>query len=153
MKEWGNVDRFVAGAIGPPGQRAFYIRVGAGGEDEWYLLEKTQVQALAQRCMELLRADALPEAVPLGDLGEPTESFRVGEILVAVDADGFTFALLPTEEGETGVRFTADPSQVRAMAEEALAVVVAGRPLCPFCNLPKDPDGHLCPATNGDLRA
>jgi hypothetical protein len=28
-------------------------------------------------------------------------------------------------------------------------VVSAGRPPCPFCGLPVDADGHLCPRMNG----
>ncbi|MSY75448.1 MAG: DUF3090 family protein, partial [Actinobacteria bacterium] len=31
-------------------------------------------------------------------------------------------------------------------------VVSAGRPACPFCSLPVDPNGHLCPRANGYRR-
>ena len=40
----------------------------------------------------------------------------------------------------------------RGFAERAQRVVAAGRPPCPFCNLPLDPDGHLCPRQNGYRR-
>ena len=38
---------------------------------------------------------------------------------------------------------------VAAFAEEALRVCAAGRPLCPLCGGPMDPNGHPCPRTNG----
>jgi len=31
-------------------------------------------------------------------------------------------------------------------------VVAAGRPPCPLCGLPLDPDGHVCPRQNGYRR-
>lgn len=40
----------------------------------------------------------------------------------------------------------------RAFSERALRVVAAGRPPCPFCALPLDPEGHVCPRQNGYRR-
>ncbi|WP_447645869.1 DUF3090 domain-containing protein [Nocardioides zeae] len=40
----------------------------------------------------------------------------------------------------------------RAFVHRALAVVEAGRPSCPFCAQPIDPDGHLCVRANGFRR-
>ena len=40
----------------------------------------------------------------------------------------------------------------RAFARRAVAVVAAGRPPCPFCGQPLDPDGHICPRANGYRR-
>ncbi|HEY6539215.1 MAG TPA: DUF3090 family protein [Candidatus Dormibacteraeota bacterium] len=50
-------------------------------------------------------------------------------------------------------RLVATVDQVRALAERALAVVEGGRPICPLCHLPIDPQGHVCPASNGHHRA
>jgi uncharacterized repeat protein (TIGR03847 family) len=43
-------------------------------------------------------------------------------------------------------------SQVKGFCERATALVNAGRPACPFCGLPIDPLGHLCPRANGYRR-
>ena len=43
-------------------------------------------------------------------------------------------------------------AQARAFAKRALAVVAAGRPPCPFCAGPLDPEGHICPRANGYRR-
>lgn len=48
------------------------------------------------------------------------------------------------------VRLAAGPA--RAFVERASSVVEAGRPTCPFCTLPIDPDGHLCVRANGFRR-
>ncbi|MDT0203573.1 DUF3090 family protein [Nocardioides sp. AE5] len=48
------------------------------------------------------------------------------------------------------VRITA--AHARAFVQRAGAVVEAGRPSCPFCGGPIDPDGHLCVRANGFRR-
>lgn len=40
----------------------------------------------------------------------------------------------------------------RAFVDRARSVVGAGRPNCPFCGNPIDPDGHLCVRANGFRR-
>jgi uncharacterized repeat protein (TIGR03847 family) len=40
----------------------------------------------------------------------------------------------------------------RAFVKRAQAVVAAGRPPCPLCSLPLDPEGHVCPRQNGYRR-
>jgi len=42
--------------------------------------------------------------------------------------------------------------QVKGFCLRANAVVSAGRAACPFCALPIDPNGHLCPRANGYRR-
>jgi len=42
--------------------------------------------------------------------------------------------------------------QVRGFCSRADAVVASGRQPCPFCGLPIDPNGHLCPRANGYRR-
>ncbi|MGH9003613.1 MAG: DUF3090 domain-containing protein, partial [Acidimicrobiia bacterium] len=39
--------------------------------------------------------------------------------------------------------------QARAMASRGMEAVVAGRPPCPLCGGPLDPEGHVCPKLNG----
>ncbi len=48
------------------------------------------------------------------------------------------------------VRIT--PGAARAFALRAGRVVEAGRPSCPFCGGPVDPEGHLCVRANGFRR-
>jgi uncharacterized repeat protein (TIGR03847 family) len=48
------------------------------------------------------------------------------------------------------VRIEAGPA--RAFVKRAELVIEAGRPDCPFCGNPIDPDGHLCVRANGFRR-
>lgn len=41
---------------------------------------------------------------------------------------------------------------VRGFIERAGHVVAAGRTPCPFCGIPLNPEGHLCPRANGYRR-
>lgn len=48
------------------------------------------------------------------------------------------------------VRLT--PGAARAFVKRSAQVLDAGRPSCPFCGNPIDPDGHLCVRANGFRR-
>jgi uncharacterized repeat protein (TIGR03847 family) len=47
---------------------------------------------------------------------------------------------------------TLNIAQVKGFCERAMNIVNAGRAACPFCGLPIDPLGHLCPRANGYRR-
>src|SRR6266487_6563175 len=47
-------DRFVAGAVGQPGERTFYLQASGAGRVTSVALEKFQVSLLAERLDELL---------------------------------------------------------------------------------------------------
>jgi uncharacterized repeat protein (TIGR03847 family) len=52
-------------------------------------------------------------------------------------------------EERASVRFSITPGQASALARRGLELVEAGRPPCPLCGHPIDPEGHSCPRTNG----
>jgi len=154
MRNLGEIDHLVAGAVGEPGRRTFLIEIGADGRMEWFLVEKLQVAALAQRSLDLLRQRDIHPELPgpaLSDPGEPT--FRVGEIALGEDGENLVLVLSPTgDEPADPVAATVSPVLLGEMALRAVEVVGAGRPPCRFCGLPIDAAGHACPASNGDLR-
>ncbi|MFN2537656.1 MAG: DUF3090 family protein, partial [Mycobacteriales bacterium] len=47
-------ERFVAGTVGQPGDRTFYLQASGAGRTVSVALEKVQVQVLAERLEELL---------------------------------------------------------------------------------------------------
>jgi uncharacterized repeat protein (TIGR03847 family) len=181
-------DRFVAGTVGAPGNRTFFLQARDGTRIVSVALEKVQVSALAQRLGDLLeelekRGIEGAEDVPnlLGDtsaLDEPiNEAFRVGilsigwdtadELVVLearelteadededdeeADEDAEAFAADDDEEGPDVLRIRLSPAYVREFIARAQRVVAAGRPPCPLCGQPLDPQGHLCPRRNGHL--
>jgi len=55
------------------------------------------------------------------------------------------------EDDEDGdlLRVHMEPRKALAFAGRALEVVAAGRPPCPFCGQPLNPEGHICTRRNG----
>lgn len=151
------VDRFAAGALGEPGNRLFLLEFVVGGDSVAYVIEKLQVAALAEEAKQLLRARGLIGtglAIDPGGVHEETPvSFRVGgmQLVVGDEADSAELILMSTED-DPPVRYELTLAQLDAFAREATVVVAAGRPACPRCGLPMDPEGHNCPSGNGDLR-
>src|SRR5688500_9217938 len=92
-------ERFVAGTVGEPGDRTFYLQARGGGRVISVALEKVQVSLLAEKLEELLlEANKrfgvdLPEAaLPVVQDNEPLDSpvdeeFRVGTLGLAFDVD------------------------------------------------------------------
>lgn len=100
------------------------------------------------------------------------EEFRVGTMTLAWDPDDDVVAIevfpivevdaedvealdadeIEEPEPEEVLLVRLDPAHARAFVKRAGLVVDAGRPSCPFCGAPMDPEGHLCVRANGFKR-
>lgn len=178
-------DRFVAGTVGQPGERAFFLQAREGNRITSVACEKQQVSVLAEHLNRVLdevvrrstgTRDVPPPATGTRDtdpLDAPiTEEFRVGTMTIAwdpsidrivielfsnVDVEDDTDDAAEVAESEEVnadevfvVKITA--SYARDFVARAQALVSAGRPPCPFCLQPLDPEGHICPRANGYRR-
>ena len=150
------VDHLTTGTIGPPGERIFFLQARQGAQVVSLRLEKTQVAALCRYLEEML-AD-LPPAEPLPtemDLIEPVVAeWVVASLGVSYEEDDDGFVLVAEELVEEGeeparARFRATRAQVAAFTRHGSEVVAAGRPPCPLCSAPQDPQGHMCVRLNG----
>ncbi len=109
----------------------------------------------------------------LDPLEQPVEEqFRVGTLALGWDAQADRVVIVAqargegeddtaedapsidddAEDGPDVLRVRLTGSMARAFAKRALSVVSAGRPPCPFCGLPLDAGGHICPRQNGYRR-
>lgn len=178
-------DRFVAGTVGEPGARTFFLQARDGARVTSVALEKQQVAALAERVDELLdevmtesrTRDVVPAVAPLGlvdddPLDSPIEEeFRAGTMTLSWDPDEERVVievfpvgeeLVGISEPEAELEDAPEPSEVfvvrieaaraRAFVQRANKIIGAGRPSCPFCGQPVDPEGHLCARANGFRR-
>jgi uncharacterized repeat protein (TIGR03847 family) len=150
------VDHLATGAVGPPGQRVFYLQARNAGQLLTLKLEKTQVAALVRYLGTLLAdlppPDDLPEQL---DLIDPVEAeWVIGSLGVSYDEDTGRFLLLVeelVEEDEEGAmaRISATRDQVAGLVLHGAEIVEAGRPPCPLCGEPLDAEGHVCVRLNG----
>ena len=151
------VDHLTTGAVGPPGKRVFYLQAGQGAQVVSLRLEKTQVAALVAYLAGMLADMPPPGDIPSTgmDLIEPVVAeWVVASLGVSYDEDADRVVIVAeelVEEGEEAAqaRITATREQVAALSMRGAEAVAAGRPPCPLCGQPLDPEGHTCPRLNG----
>lgn len=162
--EFTNPDHLTADFVGEPGKRAFYIQAAEGTRDVTILVEKQQVAGLAEVLASLLEdlgddVDAAWDIASMRLRGPVEPRWRAGSLGVGVEPIEQRFAIeavefVPEDElrEPEQVRVWATREQVRRLAAHASWSVEQGRPPCKLCGLPVDPEGHICPRTNGDAR-
>lgn len=162
------VTHLTTDAIGPAGKRVFYIQGRQGEKTITLIVEKVQIQTLALGVEQFLaeiiqkfpnlseaQADYIEDTMRIFPPVDPL--FRVGELGLGYDTDHDQVVLVAREllteeqEAEEGrvVRFWCTRSQMRAMSTWGLLVASRGRPICPQCGEPMEPEGHFCPKRNG----
>ena len=164
------LQHITADAIGQPGQRVFYVQGWREADPKpvTVIIEKLQLQTLAVGIEQFLaevqgKVPTLQEASAEYDedqmhIHPPLDPlFRVGEFGLGYEAENDLMVLVareqlpedtPPEEGGV-VRFWCTRDQLRALARWGIEVASRGRPICPQCGEPMDPEGHFCPKKNG----
>ena len=154
-----NTTALTAVSRGEPGKRTFYF--AAGDAESWVRvwLEKEQLQALREGITELLvnLGDESPDPSPTSlsePGGLPTADFQLGRLGLANDEGRNMLVVVAQGQPEPGkeaatLQFWASREQMKALSVRIAAVVASGRPLCPLCNGPIDPAGHVCVRSNG----
>jgi uncharacterized repeat protein (TIGR03847 family) len=153
-------EHFTCGAVGAPGERVFYIQARQGRRLVTLKSEKEQVRALGEYLAELL--DKLPPgsgvSLPEAALLEPIDpAWPIASIGLGYDDDTRRIVIVATavvdEEGEEAptAKFAVTREQAAAFVTRARALMKSGRPICPLCSQPKNPDGHVCPRSNGHV--
>ncbi len=149
-----NPETFVAGTVGPPGQRIFFLQASEAGHVVSLKLEKGQIWALANLLSELLEGESYEgPAVAVGELVEPvTAAWTVGRLATGMDTEGKIIVVIadeiddddgddpeagtaaagdePADDDErTGgrARFHLDYSMALGFAQQALLLVEEGR--------------------------
>ena len=157
-------DFFTAGAVGRPGERVFYLQTREKGQLITLKCEKEQVRALGEYLTGLLTklgaskgkppvdTDLLPFAEPAWIVATLGVGYDEEQERIVVDAHELF------EEEEEGQRAGEEPAsarvritreQAQSFAARAKELMKGSRPSCPVCSGPMDPDGHVCPRSNG----
>jgi len=154
--DFTSVSGFAADAVGEPGNRTFLLQFYGEWGRHTYLVEKGQVAALAAGAEQMRQeaAVAVDDSVTAPVLIDEIPRFRVGQLALGYSDtdDAAVVTLESVADGDVAVTYRMSMDQLLAAARQGAAAVRAGRPRCPDCGLPMDPEGHTCPTTNGDLR-
>jgi uncharacterized repeat protein (TIGR03847 family) len=161
-------DRFVVGTVGAPGERAFFVQAKKDRNVFSVAIEKDQVRAIVARLeiiiAEIKRANPFEvvdiPAVDDAPLDSPVDAmFVTGAISISWDneikAIKFEFFEESNEADDPDdqvLSLSVNLGTAQSFALRSKAVVNAGRLPCPFCSIPIDPRGHLCPRANGYKR-
>ena len=160
------VSRITAGVVGEPGRRVFILQARVNGISVSWVIEKDQALALSRSLPKLLSdvqsefpelAEPLVATEPDLTLSEPLEpEFRVGSIglgydrlhdlivLVLQDAAIDHYNSMEPSDEASAIQVFTTRGQALLLSRQAVAVVAAGRPLCPSCGEPLDDFGHFC---------
>jgi uncharacterized repeat protein (TIGR03847 family) len=163
-----SITHITTDAIGQPGKRIFYIQGWQETRTVTLIVEKIQLQSLAIGLEQFLveiqqKFPNLPEALGQYDeekmhISPPVDPlFRVGELGLGYDSERDLVVLVAREligedqnaEEAKVVRFWCTRAQIRAMCHWGMEIASRGRPICPQCGEPMDPEGHFCPKKNG----
>ena len=111
-----------------PRFRAGRLSIGYDPDQDRFLLEITEYDP---------NEDEQDEEAGVGSEEEPEEEALIRSLTEAL-----------ADERET-IRLWASREQMLALSRHGAEVAERGRPTCRFCGNPIDPEGHVCPATNG----
>lgn len=163
------VSHITADAIGPAGQRVFYLQAQKDTRTVTLIAEKFQIQSLSIGIEQFL-AEINEKFPDLSDASREYQEdamrihppvdpvYRLGELALGYDVDSDLVILVTKEIASEGqgeddvqvIRFWCTRSQILALAHWGLEIVSRGRPLCPQCGAPMNPDeAHFCPKKNG----
>lgn len=156
-------DHVVADAIGEPGDRVFFLQASEAGRVASFKCEKAQVSALAEHLARLLGDLEPAEPDPGPAPAQPVVAeWIVGGLGLAFDDSRDRVVILveqfvasegdepdATRPAAASARFSLTRAQAAGFVARARALVAGGRPLCPICGQPMDPEGHVCPRSNG----
>jgi uncharacterized repeat protein (TIGR03847 family) len=158
MIDFGVAQHIEARATGHPGQRTFHLRIlGEAGQSASLKLEKEHLLGVRMGLYELqaktrhegkLEAAGVVYFPPTPDYDFPAGQLGIGfsdEIIVLevrqLEAEG--------DQDATVIRTHFTPEQGAALAAQIDEIIAAGRPICPLCKTPIDPEGHMCTKSNG----
>jgi uncharacterized repeat protein (TIGR03847 family) len=158
--DFGDTLSIDAEAIGRPGQRRFRLLVRTTARTASVWIEKQQLagigiwfEEVCQRLDKEQPTDA-PDVEPLPFSETFEVEFRAGQVGVGYSEEEQRFEVVAFREGSDinqtpTFRCTLSRGQSRVLSRKIAALVAAGRPICPLCDQPMDPDGHVCPRSNG----
>ena len=158
-QDLGSLQHISADAVGQPGQRRFRLRLITKSVEYAYIwLEKEQLVALSEAIDTVLEEYSSGSVV-----GNPDDPVFPLDVNLEIDSrsGNLSLGLNKTDEliilvavgisGEEAFSLSIQFDYVLAkeLCAQIEILVAAGRQPCQLCGGPIDPEGHVCPRSNG----
>jgi len=157
--EFGEAVSVDAEAIGQPGQRRFRLMVKSVDQTAALWMEKQQLQGIGDWIAEMLKKeDESNPATPVDVEPDPFGAIfdielQVVQIGLGFNEDAKLFAIqafdVQSSAAEPALQCHVSLAQSRVLVRTIERVIAGGRPICPLCGSPIEPEGHMCPKSNG----
>ena len=153
-----NLISFYPFAEGTPGNRVFFIFAEGSQGKARIQLEKEQLIQLSLIIQELI-ADNNDLDIPstTKDLNYD-EKINLNIQLMSLEVKKdiipglYLFDIFDSNSKKTPIiQIYVSAEMIKLFAADAIKVCASGRPLCPLCGEPINPEGHTCPRTNGHI--
>jgi uncharacterized repeat protein (TIGR03847 family) len=162
--DFGRALSIDADAVGQPGQRRFRLLVRSSNQTASVWMEKEQLAGIGtwlDEVLERLQKDnptGEPDVEPL-PFPEPMDmEMRASQVGLGYVEQDDVFVIQAFDAERAGSSQTPTfrcmliRGQARVLTRKIEDVIAGGRPICPLCERPIDPSGHVCPRANGHHR-
>ncbi len=157
----GPAQELGAEAFGQPGQRTFQLRfIGASNESAAVAVEKQHLVGLSVALEQILEQMGFETskghgaAAIAGFPSRPDHELVAGRMSLGLEERDNAIVLMVYDMADAderyptlAVRFTT--GQAAGLRLRLNEIISAGRPICPLCGMPIDPQGHACIRSNG----
>ena len=157
--DFGEAVSIDAQTLGEPGQSTFRLLVQGPSQAASVWMEKQQLAGIATWLDDVLqRLDREqpsdePDVEPSPISAIYDVEFRATQVGLGYSEEDGLFAIHAFDQrmagGAPAFRCLISRSQSRVLSRKITEVVAGGRPVCPLCETPIGPEGHVCPKANG----
>ena len=162
FNEFTQVTKFIPETFGEPGMRTFRINSDSASSNATIWLEKEQLAELSVAMLQLSKEtpeNNHPIVSPPTELEAPGLTkldFKAVRLALGYNPVTNMFIIDAHDpednSGEPTVRLWLTRVMINDFAKYALEIVASGRPMCPLCEKPINPEGHYCVRRNGHAR-
>ncbi len=157
--DFGEAVSVDAEAIGQPGNRRFRLLVRSTSQTAAVWMEKQQLAGIGEWFEETVKklddesGSSLPDVEPTLFGAIFDVEIQVLQVALGYQENGGLFVIQvfddqsSVEEPAFVCRLTR--GQCRVLSRKISEVVAGGRPICPLCGRAIEPEGHVCPRSNG----
>jgi uncharacterized repeat protein (TIGR03847 family) len=133
--------------------------VNSSGRNAAIWMEKQQLQGIGEWFAEMLKKldeespGSEPDVEPVAFGAIFDVELQVLQVALGYNEDSHLFTIqafdAESSAGDPAFQCQFARGQCRVLIRTIERVIAGGRPVCPLCGQPMEPEGHVCPRSNG----